>query len=640
MRHDSVYAARADELRIFHMKYGMPRKCEDERRRLLMWAFLAMGVLALMGMFGRRECREVGVLRARGAALLAQADAWMKSAGGVDAADWKRMAEEKRGERIPVLAENPEGNQLRRDRVAASLEERTLAGVALESLGEFVTDAEGTQEGWLRLRGEIEDAAGAAKKAMRGPWGRKKRSMEALERLESALSAGETAIARHGAWAAAQKRVEEVEEAESMYWRDVEELQRQAKKAMEEAESAHYGEEGGYGERLMRMGELLRAGDEALKERCYEDAAADFSTVRDEGAWLKENIGLREAARRERGEAEKLRGAAKTMDGERLAMRLFMAGMDEWQKAAESYDDGRFPEAVEGWERAGRTWKEAEGEARRRMVEEALSKARSETKAGKWLKAYEEVEKALALSPESPDVLEVLSELEGHLPAGTARTVVLPGGATMELVWCSPGDLRMGETRKRNLPARFGHSPSQPSSQVTMTNGFWLAKYEVTQKQWKSVMGSNPATHKGDDLPVETVSWTECEDFCRRAGHGLRLPTEQEWEYACRAGSLEDYEGSLDDMGWHKGNSSEWENDDKRCSHPVGTKAANKWGLHDMHGNVWEWCDSWYDGRRERVCRGGAYDNSAQFCTSGFRGHALPSDKSKNRGFRPICGTR
>ncbi|MBQ7251782.1 MAG: SUMF1/EgtB/PvdO family nonheme iron enzyme, partial [Kiritimatiellae bacterium] len=154
--------------------------------------------------------------------------------------------------------------------------------------------------------------------------------------------------------------------------------------------------------------------------------------------------------------------------------------------------------------------------------------------------------------------------------AGT-KTIVLPGGAKMEMVWCEPGSFLMGERGKQR--------------KVTLTRGFWMAKTEVTQRQWESVMGRNPSRFKGPDLPVESVKWGECMEFCRRAGNGLDLPTEAQWEYACRAGATGEYggNGNLDAMGWYDANG-------RHETHPVGRKRPNAWGLHDMHGNVWEWC--------------------------------------------------
>src|SRR5436853_7544725 len=119
-----------------------------------------------------------------------------------------------------------------------------------------------------------------------------------------------------------------------------------------------------------------------------------------------------------------------------------------------------------------------------------------------------------------------------------------------------------------------------------------MGKYEVTQAQSEAVMGSNPSKFQGADLPVESVSWNDVQKFIQILNshsrkYSYRLPTEAEWEYACRAGTAGDYAGKLDSMMWYGENSG-------GKTHPVGQKQSNAFGLYDMHGNVWEWCEDWY----------------------------------------------
>lgn len=171
--------------------------------------------------------------------------------------------------------------------------------------------------------------------------------------------------------------------------------------------------------------------------------------------------------------------------------------------------------------------------------------------------------------------------------AGTTMTLRLPGGAKMEMVWCPPGSFMMGS------PAdEAGHQDSETLHRVTLEEGFWMAKYAVTQKQWKSVMGNNPSYFKGRALPVEHVSWHDCMEFCKKTG--MSLPTEAQWEYACRAGSTGPYggKGDLKAMGW------QCDIDGFHSTQPVGKKAPNAWGLYDMHGNVWEWCMDVWDAKK------------------------------------------
>lgn len=197
-----------------------------------------------------------------------------------------------------------------------------------------------------------------------------------------------------------------------------------------------------------------------------------------------------------------------------------------------------------------------------------------------------------------------------------------------------------------------GLENERPTHRVVISHGFEIAKYEVTQAEWEGVMGSNPSHFKGADLPVEQVSWNDVQSFIKRIndkkdGYQYRLPTEAEWEYAARAGTTADYggPGNLSEMGWHSGNAGE-------KTHRVGTKKPNAWGLYDMHGNVWEWCQDWYDKGYyknspttdprgpntglQRVCRGGGWSYSADRCKSTSRAHPAPDDRHSFVGFRLV----
>jgi formylglycine-generating enzyme required for sulfatase activity len=199
---------------------------------------------------------------------------------------------------------------------------------------------------------------------------------------------------------------------------------------------------------------------------------------------------------------------------------------------------------------------------------------------------------------------------------------------------------------------------------VTVSS-FYLGRYEVTQKEWREVMGNNPGYFKGDDLPVENVSWYEAVEYCNKRSqkegltpaytikgtnvtwnkkaNGYRLPTEAEWEYACRAGTTTPFNtgSSVDSAGWYGNNS-----DGK--THPVGEKQPNAWGLYDMHGNVWEWCWDWYGdyagGAQTdpsgagtgsyRVVRGGSWAYGAGLLRSAGRLRFFPVDRYNILGFR------
>lgn len=181
-------------------------------------------------------------------------------------------------------------------------------------------------------------------------------------------------------------------------------------------------------------------------------------------------------------------------------------------------------------------------------------------------------------------------------------------GINIEMVKIPDGTFQMGSNSNDN---------EKPVHTVTISS-FYMGKYEVTQGQWNAVMGSNPSgSPKGDNYPVEKVSWNDCQEFIRRlnkkTGKQYRLPTEAEWEYACRAMTTEELNGDLDTVAWYSGNSGS-------MTHQVGQKQANAFGLYDMLGNVQEWCQDWY----------GSYEGSSQVNPTG---PALGSDHVGRGGF-------
>lgn len=172
-------------------------------------------------------------------------------------------------------------------------------------------------------------------------------------------------------------------------------------------------------------------------------------------------------------------------------------------------------------------------------------------------------------------------------PESATLNLDLGHGVVLECLRITAGSFSMG--------APSEHRDSLPVHKVRITHPFYLGKYEVTQSQWQAVMGSNPSRFKGDTLPVENVSWNECQDFCRRVSHrtgyNVCLPSEAQWEYACRATSRASFcfgstPRQLSEYGWCGAG--------EKSTHTVGTKKPNSWGLYDMHGNVWEWCQDWF----------------------------------------------
>jgi formylglycine-generating enzyme required for sulfatase activity len=223
----------------------------------------------------------------------------------------------------------------------------------------------------------------------------------------------------------------------------------------------------------------------------------------------------------------------------------------------------------------------------------------------------------------------------------------------VEMLLVPPGTFQMGCIMGSNQYGCF--SWEQPVHQVTLTNAFYLGRFEVTQSQWVAKMGSNPSSFQGasaqvpadqvPNRPVERVSWTIIQGYL--SATGFRLPTEAEWEYACRAGTQTPfYNGSTDDstvgaLAWYSANSG-------NQTRPVGGKLANAFGFHDMLGNVWEWVNDWYGGytaeaqtnptgpvsASNRVIRGGSGNLVTTYVRSSYRNYDSPGYTGNNVGFR------
>jgi len=215
-------------------------------------------------------------------------------------------------------------------------------------------------------------------------------------------------------------------------------------------------------------------------------------------------------------------------------------------------------------------------------------------------------------------------------------TLDLGGGITMKLVLIPSGKFVMGEGKDR--------------PEVIISKPFYMGVTEVTQAQYEAVMGTNPSHFKGATNPVEQVSWNDATEFCKKLSEKtrqtVRLPTDAEWEYTCRAGtttrfSFGDDDSALGDYAWYKANSG-------GTTHPVGQKKPNAWGLYDMEGNVVEWCADRYgdypkgavtdphgsDTGPCRVLRGGGWDEIPNNCRSAFQSGDTPDDRSLYVGFR------
>ncbi len=245
-------------------------------------------------------------------------------------------------------------------------------------------------------------------------------------------------------------------------------------------------------------------------------------------------------------------------------------------------------------------------------------------------------------------------------------TLDVGGGVTMELVLIPAGEFMMGsrdtvaEVQRKGNTKKDWYKNEHPRHRVRITQPFYMGKHEVTQAQYERIMGKNPSKWKGSDLPVERVSWNDATELCRklsqRTGRKVRLPTEAEWEYACRAGTTTpfhfgetisanqvNYDANYPYAGGAKGTY-------RRKTTSVGSFPANAWGLHDMHGNLWEWCSDWNDEgyyakspgtdpqgpgtAGSRVLRGGSWNYRGLNCRSAYRRRYGPTNRNNYVGFR------
>ena len=289
---------------------------------------------------------------------------------------------------------------------------------------------------------------------------------------------------------------------------------------------------------------------------------------------------------------------------------------------------------------------------------------------------------AIAASREKQDnpeqVVSAVSQVSEEKPAidevtpdpNRAKSINLGNGVTMELVLIPSGSFFMGST-----PEKAWYGGEGPVQRVRISRPFYMSKYELTQVQWKTMMGTTvlqqldkveatlPSPGEGDDYPICYVSWDEAVAFCSKLASGFRLPTEAEWEYACRAGSDTRFHygadpncSQLGQYDWYKDNSANskypwYEDRSAGSAHDVGQKKPNTWGLYDMHGNVGEWCaDRWardYKGMANvaptgpskgmyRVIRGGGWRARPIQCRSAARSPYPQVDRHPFVGFRIV----
>jgi len=256
---------------------------------------------------------------------------------------------------------------------------------------------------------------------------------------------------------------------------------------------------------------------------------------------------------------------------------------------------------------------------------------------------------------ESTSLTATMQKQETPAIAGGSATANAAGnlsftvkGVTFTMVKVEAGTFTMGATKEQK---REAYDWEKPAHKVTLTKDYYIGQTEVTQALWQAVMGSNPSNFKGDNLPVEQVSWEDCQTFITKLNSltdsKFRLPTEAEWEYAARGGNKSrgyKYSGSnsINDVAWYKSTTN------NSGTKPVATKAPNELGIYDMTGNVWEWCNDWYgiysyspqtnptgaSSGSNRVGRGGSWCSLASFCRVSSRSYATPGFRDYSLGLR------
>ncbi|HKB58549.1 MAG TPA: formylglycine-generating enzyme family protein [Gallionellaceae bacterium] len=283
--------------------------------------------------------------------------------------------------------------------------------------------------------------------------------------------------------------------------------------------------------------------------------------------------------------------------------------------------------------------------------------------AGAWLSGLLLFGVRVNTRPAAPEGMRAALPETGGAPASAAAGAAGPAAARTALPALKPHSMRPGRTFRDCAtcpemvvvpPGRFDMGEPPDTHRVTLAHAFALGKYEVTQAEWQAVMGSDPAHFHGARLPVEQVSWSDAQAFIdklsRKTGKHYRLPSEAEWEYACRAGGADEYCGGneADHVAWY-GALGEAGGNSGRATHPVGMKQPNALGLYDMSGNVWEWVadtwhpgyagapadgSAWQGGGAKRVIRGGSWQDYPLLAAASYRIYAGAAKRSSDLGLR------
>jgi formylglycine-generating enzyme required for sulfatase activity len=249
---------------------------------------------------------------------------------------------------------------------------------------------------------------------------------------------------------------------------------------------------------------------------------------------------------------------------------------------------------------------------------------------------------------------EILFVIAAFISLDAKQPVVNAVG--MKFVWIPPGTFMMGSPGSEK-----GRGDDEHHRKLTIRKGFYMSAHLVTQEQWQAVLGENPSEFKGEkNLPVDSVSWNDCQEFLKKLKgkdkKAYRLPTEAEWEYACRSGTTTPFHFGATlstDKANYNGNfvyGKGVKGIHREKTTPVGSFPANAWGLHDMHGNLWQWCNDWHGGYsakdltdpqgpksgKERILRGGSWGSHPVYCRAANRNFADPSSRTEYYGLR-VC---
>ena len=494
--------------------------------------------------------------------------------------------------------------------------------------------------------------------------------IEALKEAEAQAMAearAKVAAARKAREEAERKAREEAERKAEKERKAREEAERKIREAREKAEAERKSRE---------EAEIARKAREEAERKAREEAE---QKAREEAARIAHEVAIRKA--REEAEAKVLAQAKAMIEAERKAREAAEAKAAEAARKAEAEREAR-----EQAERIAREKAEAERVAREEAARIAREKAETErkVKAEAERRALEDAKrkvqearmeaerKAKEEAERTQSVAEFISNLNGDttvMPscsteAGSKRQKSERkavknfhiGGVSFDMIWVEGGTFCMGATLEQGDDA---YGDEEPVHSVTLS-GYYIGKTEVTQALWESVMCSNPSTIQDNDLPVENVSWDDCQEFIRKlnslTGQNFRLPTEAEWEFACRGGNNSrgyKYSGGndIDNVAWNTDNSGRktWlRGISGRRVHHVATKLPNELGIYDMSGNVFEWCSDWYgdysihaqtnpkgsDDGVYRVLRGGSWGINARSCRSSYRSGGSPSFRSSYLGLR------